>query len=77
VPLLAGAVLLMACGASTRMVHQSAYYFERCHAADLDDEPLDRAWVTHAEIANGARLHLMLGDEPTGWGTEDLPPNGL
>lgn len=60
-PLLAGAVLLMACGASTRMVHQSAYYFERCHAADLDDErTVDErqacwaAWLRHWSSAQPA-----------------------
>ncbi len=59
--LLAGAALLMACGASPRMVHQSAYYFERCHAADLDDQrTVDErqacwaAWLRHWSSAQPA-----------------------
>ena len=58
---LAGAVLLAACGASPRMVHQSAYYFERCHAADLDGErTVDErqacwaAWLRHWSSAQPA-----------------------
>ena len=50
----AGFALLASCGASTRMVHQSAYYFERCHAADLDGQrTVDErqacwaAWLRH------------------------------
>ena len=46
--------VLSACGASPRMVHQSAHYFERCHAADLDTQRTvdDRqgcwaAWLRH------------------------------
>jgi len=43
------------------MVHQSAYYFERCHAADLDDErTVDErqacwaAWLRHWSSAQPA-----------------------
>ncbi|MAQ18822.1 MAG: hypothetical protein CMN30_29000 [Sandaracinus sp.] len=50
----AGVALLASCGASTRMVHQSSYYFERCHAADLDEQrTVDErqacwaAWLRH------------------------------
>lgn len=59
--LLAGALLLVACGASPRMVHQSAYYFERCHAADLDEQrSVDErqacwaAWLRHWSSAQPA-----------------------
>ncbi|MBO6934614.1 MAG: hypothetical protein JJ863_06560 [Deltaproteobacteria bacterium] len=58
---LAGAAMLAACGASPRMVHQSAYYFERCHAADLDDQrTVDErqacwaAWLRHWSSAQPA-----------------------
>ena len=55
------ATLALACGASPRMVHQSAYYFERCHAADLDGERTvaERqacwaAWLRHWSSAQPA-----------------------
>ncbi|MFN7142328.1 MAG: glycoside hydrolase domain-containing protein, partial [Myxococcota bacterium] len=37
-------------------------------SATLDGEPLDRAWLTHAEIAGGGTLRLTLSDAPTAWG---------
>lgn len=49
-----GFVVLVACGASPRMVHQSNTYFEHCHAADLDPgRTMDErkacwsAWLDH------------------------------
>jgi putative alpha-1,2-mannosidase len=37
--------------------------------AALDGEPLERARLTHDDIAGGGRLELDMGAEPTGWGT--------
>ena len=38
-------------------------------AATLDGHPLDRAWIRHAEIANGAKLHFVLAATPEDWAT--------
>jgi len=44
-------------------------------AATLDGVPLDRAWLTGAELHRGGQLMLTLGDEPNDWGTTRLPPS--
>ena len=41
----------------------------------LDDRPLDSSWVTGTELHRGGRLVLTLGDEPSDWGTSELPPS--
>jgi len=43
--------------------------------ATLDGVPLDRAWLTGAELHRGGRLELTLGDAPSAWGTTRLPPS--
>ena len=45
------------------------------HAAHLDGTPLDRSWLTLAELHRGGELHLELGAERSGWGTTDRPPS--
>lgn len=47
------------------------------HEATLNGEPLDRAWLTHDEIAHGAALHFVLGDTPSQWGQHQPPPGGM
>ncbi len=42
-------------------------------SATLNGQPLDRAWVRHHEIVNGAVLRFELGARPSAWGTRDLP----
>ncbi len=44
-------------------------------AATLNGEPLDRAWLHHREIAAGGRLVLTMGDVPSRWVENDLPPS--
>ena len=44
-------------------------------AAHLDDRPLDRSWITLAELHGGGRLHIELGPEPSSWGTTRRPPS--
>jgi len=44
-------------------------------AATLNGEPLDRAWLHHREIAAGGRLVLTMGDVPSRWAENDLPPS--
>ncbi len=44
-------------------------------AASLDGHRLDRAYVTHAELARGGTLTLTMSSRPDhGWGTTDRPP---
>lgn len=42
-------------------------------AAELNGKQLDRAWVRHEEIANGAELKFILSDKISDWGTKDRP----
>jgi predicted alpha-1,2-mannosidase len=44
-------------------------------AATLDGLPLDRAWVTHDELARGGELDVVTGPVPVGWGTRPRPPS--
>ncbi|HVW43180.1 MAG TPA: GH92 family glycosyl hydrolase [Amycolatopsis sp.] len=43
-------------------------------AVRLNGMPHDRAWITHGDLLDGARLDFDLGDEPSGWGA---PPPSL
>ncbi len=42
-------------------------------SATLNGKPLDRAWLRHHEIAEGAVLHFELINCPGDWGTKNLP----
>lgn len=43
-------------------------------SAKLNGKKLDRAWISHAEFANGGVLELELGDKPNkSWGVKDIP----
>ena len=46
------------------------------HSASLNGHPLDRAWVTHEEIAAGGELRFVLADVASDWGSRVPPPNG-
>jgi predicted alpha-1,2-mannosidase len=37
-------------------------------SAQLNGKKLDRAWLTHAEIAGGGKLVLVMGGKPSEWG---------
>ena len=41
--------------------------------ATLHGKPLQRAWLTHTEVARGGVLHLDMGAAPSGWGSTDRP----
>lgn len=42
----------------------------------LNGEPLNRAWITHLEVAQGGTLEFEMGQEPNyDFGTENLPPS--
>jgi predicted alpha-1,2-mannosidase len=43
-------------------------------SAELNGKPLDRAWLTHGEIARGGRLVLHMGPRPTSWATTAQSP---
>jgi predicted alpha-1,2-mannosidase len=42
-------------------------------AATLNGRPLQRAWLTHSEVARGGVLRLDMGPAPTGWGRTVRP----
>lgn len=43
-------------------------------SAKLNGKVLDRAWITHEEMANGGKLEFTLSETPTPWGVGQLPP---
>ncbi|MBO5797861.1 MAG: glycoside hydrolase family 92 protein, partial [Clostridia bacterium] len=43
--------------------------------ATLNGVPLDRAWIRHGEIADGAVLKLELATAPNGFGQDNIPPS--
>ncbi len=43
----------------------------------LNGVPIERAWLRHSEIANGATLDFEMTDMPTDWGSRELPPSPL
>ncbi|MEE8602484.1 glycoside hydrolase domain-containing protein [Euzebya tangerina] len=43
--------------------------------ARLDGRPLERAWLSTAEVAAGGHLVLDLSPEPAGWGAAHRPPS--
>ncbi|GAA4623124.1 glycoside hydrolase domain-containing protein [Cellulomonas oligotrophica] len=49
-----------------------AQYVQQVH---LDGEPLDRPYLTGAELHSGGRLLIALGPEPSRWGTTHRPPS--
>lgn len=46
-------------------------------AARLNGQPLDRAWLQHAEIKDGGLLELEMGAAASEWGRDCLPPAAL
>ena len=41
--------------------------------ATLDGRPLQRAWLTQAEVARGGVLRLDMSPSPSGWGASPRP----
>ncbi|WP_265521082.1 glycoside hydrolase domain-containing protein [Oerskovia flava] len=41
----------------------------------LDGVPLERSWLTGAELHRGGHLLVELGDTPSDWGTRERPPS--
>jgi predicted alpha-1,2-mannosidase len=46
-------------------------------SAELNGKSLNRAWLSHEEIASGGRVVLHMGPRPTGWATTAPPPPQL
>ncbi len=44
-------------------------------AASLDGTPLDRSWLSSAEVRRGRLLRLRLADQPSTWATSTRPPS--
>jgi putative alpha-1,2-mannosidase len=44
-------------------------------SATLDGRPLEVAHLTAVQVHRGGRLHLVLGPEPSSWGTRVRPPS--
>lgn len=44
-------------------------------SATLNGRALERAWLTHEEIARGGRLVLRIGSKPSVWGRSERPPS--
>ena len=42
-------------------------------SATLNGISINRAWLRHSEIENGAILEFVMGPEPSVWGTQNLP----
>lgn len=51
---------------------ESRRYVQR---ARLNGESLDRAWIHHRDIRDGAIIELELGTAPSEWGQQDRPPS--
>jgi predicted alpha-1,2-mannosidase len=46
-------------------------------SAWLNGKPLNRAWLKHSQLANGATLKFIMGAKPSTWGQTELPKTGL
>ena len=44
-------------------------------SAELNGKPLDRAWLRHDEIKDGATLRFVMGPNPSRWGASSVPPS--
>jgi len=56
---------------ANNLSHENVYI----KSARLNGKPLNRAWFTHSEIAKGGQLELEMTDQPTGWGSKEMPPS--
>ncbi|RFA12882.1 glycoside hydrolase [Subtercola boreus] len=44
-------------------------------SARFNDEPLARSWIRATDLHRGGELVIVLGPEPSDWGTTELPPS--
>jgi predicted alpha-1,2-mannosidase len=62
------------------VAHQSSHENKYVQTVKLNGTPLDQVWFRHADIANGGRLELTMGDTPNsslGTATASLPPASM
>ena len=75
-PLFAKATLRMENGKSITVegvnASQENVYVQ---SALLNGKPLERAWLRHGEIKDGAALRFVMGPKASAWGTKRLPPS--
>lgn len=69
-----GRALRIACSGATVAAGGATRYVA---AARLNGRPLDRAWLTHRELAGGGTLELTLAAAPTRWAADGPPPPSL
>ena len=43
-------------------------------SVELNGKQLNRAWITHDEIKDGAVIKFIMDSKPSDWGQEILPP---
>jgi len=79
-PLFARSELELKDGAKLIIVAEDVSFENKyIQSASLNGMPLNRPWISHAEISAGAVLHFRMGPEPNQeWGSapEDAPPSG-
>lgn len=56
---------------ANNLSHENRYIV----SATLNGQNHDRAWLYHWEIKNGAELVFEMGNEPSDFGKNDLPPS--
>lgn len=44
-------------------------------SAKLNNKPFSKSWIEHAYIEAGGVLEFEMGDHPSGWGSNNLPPS--
>ncbi len=59
----------------TVIAHQLSKINKYVQRATLNHKPLEKAWFTHSEIANGGELVLEMGAKPSAWGSKIPPPS--
>jgi predicted alpha-1,2-mannosidase len=42
-------------------------------SVELNGKKINRAWITHDEISNGATIKFIMGAKQSGWGAKNLP----
>jgi predicted alpha-1,2-mannosidase len=44
-------------------------------SAKLNNQIFDKSWIEHSDILKGGILELEMSDQPSDWGTRNLPPS--
>jgi putative alpha-1,2-mannosidase len=75
-PVFTGATITMA-GGKKIVINAPSSSHERRHVAraTLNGKPLERAWLRHSELEQGARLDVALSERASRWGSRLAPPS--